>query len=287
MYRLSVLCLTGLFRLLLLVKPRYQQIGLKNLQLAFPEKDCEWHHKILKEHCGRLARVVADFFRLGFLNATWVEEHVSFPFANRYKEIKRQDPDRGVLLVGGHLGSFEVLPLCVAVRVSPIAFIAREMRPAWFNRWVTKVRSKHGNRVIQRRGAFKKVLRSLNDGTDVGILFDQNVVRKDAVFVEWFGRPAATTKALGVAALRKKARVIVGAIRDEEYNRYSVHAEECKLDSIYSDSELSDDEKILKLTQQIVHVYEELIREDPAGWFWLHRRWKTSPDESIAEDFYD
>jgi KDO2-lipid IV(A) lauroyltransferase len=139
------------------------------------------------------------------------------------------------------------------------------------------MREARGNKIIDRRGAFKAMVATLSSGMSVAVLFDQNVTRNHAVFVDWFGFPAATTKSVALAALRTEAPIFVASIRYCGSDRYRVEAEECECSDIYKNDALSTEEKVFEVTQRLASKYCEMIREFPEGWFWLHRRWKTRP----------
>ena len=119
----------------------------------------------------------------------------------------------------------------------------------------------------------------------MALLFDQNVRLGHAVFVDFFGVKAATTKAVALAALRNGAPLIVSSIAYLGQDRYRLDAVECDLKAILEDNALSTDDKVFRITQIATSHFEKMVREFPEGWFWLHRRWKTRP-EGQPEDLY-
>jgi KDO2-lipid IV(A) lauroyltransferase len=167
----------------------------------------------------------------------------------------------------------------------PISFVVRNFEWKALDRWWTKCRERYGNRVVNRKGAFKEVAQLLRAGTDVALLFDQNVKKKHATFVSWFGVLAATTKTIAVAALRAECPVVVAGIISLPGDKYRVLVEECDFSGIYQDSTMPSEEKIRIITQDLASRYEKMIREQPAAWFWMHRRWRTRP-EGEMENLY-
>ena len=274
------------FRVFLFFSARYRAIAHTNLALAFPEKDAAWRERVLREHCRSLARVIVDFARLPQLDEEWALSHIEFNELAQYRAVQRNASGKGALLVTGHLGSFELMPFYMAACESPIAFVVRNFKHKRIDDWWNRVRSARGNVVIPRKGALKGILKSLEQGVNVGVLFDQNVRRENAVFVNWFGKPASTTKAVGLAALRLKTPVLVFTIKSLGNDRYRLIMREVDCRDLYHDTERDKESRILELTHRCVFVFEDLIRDDPAGWFWLHRRWKTQPDENAPEDLY-
>ena len=283
--KLRTVVLAQLIRGLTLPFPRVRETSRRNLKLAFPELTQKERDLLLQQSFTSLARLVVDFARLDSLDASWVNKHVSCPFLPRFREIKKQHPGKGIVIATGHLGSFELLAHCVAMYGHPISFVVRLFELKRINRWWTGIRERYGNRVISRDGAFKHIMADLQQGRDVGILFDQNVKRNHAVFVDWFGKNAATTKSVALAALRTEAPVVVAAVVCRGDDNYEILAEECDFAALYADASIDSEEKVRRITQEVSNRYVAFIRQSPGEWFWLHRRWKTAP-EGQAEKFY-
>ncbi|MBX7137774.1 MAG: hypothetical protein K1X83_07290 [Oligoflexia bacterium] len=260
------------------VVPRFRKVALRNLEIALPEISPAERLVILEQSIESLARVFVDFARLALIDQAWIDQHVICPFLPRFEELKREHPEKGVLIATGHLGSFELVAHCAAIWGYPLSFIVRDFKLKRLDKWWRSIREAHGNRVISRKGAMRDVIRDLNLGRDVAILFDQNLTRKHAEFVDWFGVPAATTRAVGLAAVRTKAIVIVASIAAQPGEKYLVNMVECNFDSLYQDAALSPEAKIRRITQLCSLEYEKMIRKDPGQWFWMHRRWRTRPD---------
>lgn len=268
-----------LFRLVFLLMPKLKRISLRNLEIAFPEKDAAWRRTILSKNMREMGRLLSDTVRLSKLNEPWARGHVSCEFLPRYAELLSTSGGKGVLIATGHLGSFELLGHAIGLFGMPLSAVARKFRSPRLDRWWRSQREARGNSIIDRRGAFKAMIADLSAGRSVAVLFDQNVTRNHAVFPVWFGLPAATTRALALAAIKTEAPVVVASMRYCGRDRYSIEACECETSDIYRAAELSTDEKVMRLTQRLSDHYCEMIRCFPEGWFWLHRRWKTRPDE--------
>lgn len=274
-----------LLRSVFALVPSYRRIAFKNLQLVFPEYSAEQHEEIYQHSIRAFGRIFIDLARMHTLGEAWVKTHVECPYLEDYERIKREHPDTGVIFATGHLGSFEILAHCVPIYGYPISFVVRSFNLPRVNQWWRSKREVRGNRAIDRRGAFKEVSAELRHGRDVGVLFDQNVTRNHAVFVPFFGKPAATTKLVGLAALRAEAPIVVASIAYLGDDRYRINAVETNCRDIYQDGEMSTDEKVRVITERITDEYEKMIRANPGEWFWFHRRWKTAP-EGESETFY-
>lgn len=276
---------TGIFRIIFALIPSYRRIAFKNLQLVFPALSHQEHEQIYRDSIRAFGRIFIDLARLHTLDENWVRTHVENPYLPEYERIKRDHPETGVIFATGHLGSFEVLAHCVPIYGYPISFVVRSFNLPRVNHWWRSKREVRGNRAIDRRGAFKEVSAELNRGRDVGVLFDQNVTRNHAVFVPFFGRPAATTKLVGLAALRARAPIIAASITYLGNDRYRINACEVDCSDIYRNEEFDTDTKVRIITERITAEYERMILAHPGEWFWFHRRWKTAP-EGQTENFY-
>lgn len=283
--KIRLQCVNGLLFLVFRLIPKYERIGMRNLQSAFPEKSPEWHRSIFRDSIRSFGRIFVDFTRLHTLDQQWIRSHVECSYLETYQSLKTEGPKRGMIFATGHLGSFEVLAHCVPIYGFPISFVVRSFKLPKLDRWWRQKREAFGNRVIDRKGAFQAVMADLAAGRDVGILFDQNVTRNHAVFVDFFGRPTATTKMVGIAALRTEADVLVTSITHLGNDRYRINAVPCDFSEIYKSTTLTNEQKIRHITQHVTTEYEKMIRDNPGEWFWMHRRWKTTP-EGVPEDFY-
>src|SRR5262249_20426541 len=139
-----------------------------------------------------------------------------------------------------------------------------------------------GNRVFTREGGFREIASRLRAGEDVLMVMDQNVRAHHAVFASFFGRPAATTKAAGLAALRTGAPVFFAAAAETSSDRYKMlFAEFPAADSFPGGT----DEKIFHLTEAVHREFKKPIRSYPESWFWIHRRFKTKPFGQVEDSY--
>lgn len=265
-----------LWLLLFRVVPRLKKTIDVNLRIAFPERDEQWYREMVVKHAVEMGRLSADIIRLPSIDRHWMEEHVRFKNYDRYQRAHQAG---GVLLATGHLGSFELLGHLAGLSGSPVVAIARKFKSDRLNRWWESMRQASGNTIIDRKGAFKKMIQALDAKQSVAVLFDQNVKRKHAVFVPWFSMQAATTKSLALAVLQTSTPVFVASIRPLEGDIYEVWLEELDFSEVKNDSVLTEDQRIQDITARISSSFCERIVDFPEGWFWSHRRWKTRPDE--------
>lgn len=268
----------ALFRVI----PRLRKTIDVNLRIVFPERDEQWYREMVSKHAREMGRLSADIIRLPSIDRRWIDEHVRF---KNYEQFQRAHQETGALLATGHLGSFELLGHLAGLTGNPVVAIARKFKSDRLNGWWESMRQATGNTIIDRKGAFKKIIQALRAGQSVAVLFDQNVKKKHAVFVPWFSMHAATTKSLALAVLQTSAPVFVASIRFLEEDMYEVWLEELDFSEVKNDSVLTEDQKIEEITARISRLFCERIVDFPEGWFWSHRRWKTRPGEEDSSPY--
>ena len=129
---------------------------------------------------------------------------------------------------------------------------------------------------MYRQGTIRRVMRMLQAGQAVAVLIDQHVLGRDAVWVEFFGQPAATTSAVAALALRTGAPVVPVLALPLGHGRYRMIYEH-PIEPPRADSE----DPLHEFTQRCTDVLEMYVRRHPELWLWMHRRWRD--DESASE----
>ena len=140
-------------------------------------------------------------------------------------------------------------------------------------------RTRFGNRLIAKRDAARDILRALHGRQTVAILVDQNVLPREAVFVPFFGRLAATTPALALFQLKTDAPVVPAFVRPEGGGRYVLELGTPILADEFRAPGRDRDEAVRRATARYMEVTEEVVRTKPEAWLWMHNRWRTRPED--------
>lgn len=178
---------------------------------------------------------------------------------------------RGVLVLSGHLGNFELLVRLGGALDRPTWVVTNAFRSRLAERLWRALRA-GGPGLLPASGSGRAVLRALGRGEVVAFVLDQNVPPRGAVFVPFFGRLAATSPGLAKVALRSGAPIVpVFAERVEGGHRLVV---EPPIRAAGTGDRSGDVERV---TARCVGVVEAAIRRAPEQWLWIHRRWKTRP----------
>jgi Kdo2-lipid IVA lauroyltransferase/acyltransferase len=252
---------------------RQRNSGLQNLRMAFPEMSEAERERILRGCFQNIARLLVEFTHFPELNKENISKFVVHDGLDNYLEGLRRG--RGVIFMTAHFGAWELSSFAHAVYGFPLKFIVRPIDNRRVEALISRYRTLSGNAPIQRRDAARDVLKALRQNEAVGILFDQNTIRSEGVFADFFGVPAATTPAIALFALRTGAAVVPGfLIWDAALQKHRL-----RLDPPLELINTGDiDHDVLENTELFNKTLERYIRKYPDQWLWIHRRWKTRPE---------
>jgi Kdo2-lipid IVA lauroyltransferase/acyltransferase len=178
----------------------------------------------------------------------------------------------GALALTAHLGNWELLAVAHRLTGVPLSIVVRPLDAPWLDAVADRLRRKAGVELIDKRGALRPVLGALKRGRLVGILMDQNVARREGIFVSFFGRPASTSRSIAVLALRTGTPVVpIYIYRQDGRHRVVIHP------ALSVDPKAADGDAVTELTQRCTTSIEDAIGAAPEQWLWLHNRWRTRP----------
>jgi KDO2-lipid IV(A) lauroyltransferase len=259
-------------RTLLLMVPKLRRVALRNLQIAFPD----WSDAQRRETVRTMARFLAwqavEFARFPRYNLGNIERVIEIEGHENFLEAQRRG--KGVLILTGHIGAWELSSFAHAVYGYPMHYLARPLDNARLDAFVNRYRGLSGNEPIYKNESARAVLKTLHGGGIVGILADQNTLPEEGAFVDFFGEQACTTTGIARLALHTGAPVVPGyALWDRKSRKYKL-----RFDPAVELSETGNaDEDILRNTQRFSKIMENIIRKFPEQWVWVHARWKTRP----------
>lgn len=248
----------------------HRRLAVENLRAAFPVRTAEDCHAIAREMFSHFGRLLAVLLKFSTMTPQQMLACVEFEGEDRVVHAHGQG--RGVLLFTGHFGFWEINALVHALKIQPMSVLARPLDNPLLHDLLESVRRRTGNSVIYRRGAVRRVMRALEANQAVAVLIDQHIATFDAVYVDFFNRPAATTSALAALALRTGAAVVPVFALPLPGGRFRMVYEH-PVEPPAADSE----DAVRELTQRCTDVLEMYVRRYPELWLWMHRRWRDVP----------
>jgi KDO2-lipid IV(A) lauroyltransferase len=262
----------ALTRLLLTLTPKLRRTAEFNLRLAFPEWSGAQSAATLRGMTRSLGWMAAEFARMPRYNRENIEHVIVLDGQENFLEGQRRS--KGVLFLTAHLGAWELSSFAHALFGFPLHYMARPLDNARLDALVNRYRGLSGNQPIFKNESARAMLKILKDAGTIGILADQNTMREEGVFVDFFGVPACTTTGLARVALHTDAAVVPGyAVWDEPLGKYRLRFEPPV--ELLRTGDLERD--IFENTQLFAKITEGIIRKYPAQWVWVHARWKTRP----------
>jgi KDO2-lipid IV(A) lauroyltransferase len=259
-----------------LVLKNLRRTGLKNLEIAFPEKSESERNEILRGTFDNLGRVLGELSQFPKYSRSKLAELVDFELDEETKALyeRNKSEGRGVLITTGHLGNWEMLVFAFAALYEPISYLARPLDNPKIDDMLTVLRTRFGNTPINKTNSAMLAIGILRNGGGLGILSDINAHPKEGVFVPFFGVPACTPSGAAMIAIRADALIFpVFCVWDKTMRRYNlVHGR--LLEPVKTGDFKRD---IVETTAAFTAEIEMIIRAYPEQWMWIHKRWKTRP----------
>jgi len=251
----------------------HRRIAERNLAAAFPRRSARERRAIVRRVFTHFGRLLVELLKFSTLSDEALMARVEFEGEEHARLAYAQG--KGVLFITGHFGFWELHAVVHALRIEPIGVLARALDNPSLNQRLEDIRQRTGNSVIYRQGTIRRVMRMLQAGRGVAVLIDQHIQTRDAVYVEFFDRPAATTSAVAALALRTGAPVVPVFALPLGGGRYRMIYEH----PVEPPSAGSED-AIREFTQRCTDVLEMYVRRHPDLWLWMHRRWRDAGPSS-------
>ncbi len=251
---------------------RLRRVGLRNLELAYPEMAADEREAILRSEYRNLGLLLAEFCKMPGYTPESASHFIRYEGLENYQAARVKG--KGVLVLTGHLGAWELSSFYHSLMGMPMGLVIRRLDNPLVDTFVNRIRCLHGNRVIHKDDFARGLIASMRAGETVGILMDTNMTPPQGVFVPFFGVPACTASGMARIAARTEAAVVPGFLLwEESEQRYVLHFGQ-ELPVVHTGD--SEQDAIVN-TATFTAAIEAYVRRYPGQWLWVHRRWKTRP----------
>lgn len=268
-YQMSQKFLTYIFVFWGLCLGIRKSIVLKQLSDCYPEKSTKELKIILKKMHISLSIVAGDMFLRDDLGnkkisvAGWenIEDSLSL--------------GRGVLIVGGHLGNWELAGRYISKNNIPISVVIKRIRNIYINKLVNSIRVNHGIKIIYKKRALRPILKAFSQNEAVVTLIDQNAGR-EGVRVPFLTKDASLFTGFTRLAIRNNTPLVLGISVINEDGSYKfifekpIIPDEYRAQGSYKDNYSLE----IDIAKHFHKRLEYYISCYPEQWFWLHKRWK-------------
>jgi KDO2-lipid IV(A) lauroyltransferase len=247
----------------------------ENLRHAFPDLTDEARRDLTRgmwEHLFLLAVEMAHAPR----KIHWTNWRDYIDLARREVLVKVLFDDRPVVLVSAHYGNFELSGYALGVLGFPSFTIARPLDNPLLNRFVNEFRGSQGQFIFPKNGSAQPVDALLASGGTLALLADQHAGDKGC-WVDFFGRPASTHKAIALFALVNDAPLVVCFSRRTGGPLVHLLGAEEMIDPRDLPPEMRS---VPAITRWYTDCLERIIRCAPEQYWWVHRRWREPPRRS-------
>jgi KDO2-lipid IV(A) lauroyltransferase len=251
---------------------RLRRVGMRNLQLAFPEKSQKERRAILRGVYVSLGRLLGEACLFPYYTPESASQVAVYQGFENFEAAEQRG--KGVLFLTGHFGGWEIGSFFHSLMGHPMQIVVRPLDNPYVDALVTRYRGLHGNTMIGKQEFARGLIAAMRDNATVGILMDTNMTPPQGVFVNFFGISACTASGLARVALHTGAAVVPAfTIWDSVLRKYRVEFDPAL--ELVRTSDVEAD--AVANTQLFTKVLEDYVRRYPDQWLWVHRRWKTRP----------
>lgn len=238
------------------------------LARSLPEIPRDERAAIVDRMYANLGMNLVELLRLGSAPDEYLRDFLSVEGEEHVRAALAQG--KGVIALTGHIGNWDLLCTLSPRFGYPLTIITKEIKPPELNEYWMETRRRFGLKFVPAHNSYRKCLSALKKNELVGFILDQNMIRTEGVFVDFFGRPACTTPGLAYMAAQSGAPVLpVFAVREADgHHRIRI------LPALESPPD-REPETIRRFTQLYTRVIEQAVQEHPDQWIWIHRRWRT------------
>lgn len=244
-----------------------------NLRIAFPDDTDAQREVIAKRMWRHLFLMVAEIAHAPrkIHRATWRNWITLEGEALMLNALLTDGPK---VVISAHYGNFELGGYLLGLFGLPTHTIARTLDNPYVDRFVNEFRGRTGQYILAKNGSADEVDRVLSAGGILTLLGDQHAGPKGC-WVDFFGKPASTHKAVSLFTLSYEAPTVVVGVqrRGDSAMAYRISG----IDTIDPRAEGFALGTTTLLTEWFTRRLEQVIRREPAQYWWVHRRWKGEP----------
>jgi KDO2-lipid IV(A) lauroyltransferase len=263
------------------VDAKHRKRAIANISRSFPHFSPAKVERLARKSMQQTMMLFVEMlFTTRLIRIDTFTSHVRLGDFRKTLELLMQR-HRGLIMLTGHYGNWEILGYVLAELGFPTVSVARPLDNKYVNEWVLGVREKKGQRIVDKKGATEDITRALEAHGTVGFIADQNAGPK-GLFVDFFGRKASTYKSIGLLAMQYNVPVIIGyARRVGTKFDFEIGTQ----DIIYPEDWQNHDKPLNYITQRYTKAIEDFVAAEPGQYLWVHRRWKTRPKGEVAEAY--
>ncbi|MBN1396744.1 MAG: lysophospholipid acyltransferase family protein [Bacteroidetes bacterium] len=266
-----------------LARPAYKllksrrNVALQNLKYAFPDMEESERRQIALKSFQSVAVSFLELLWYPNFSKDRIKREVQIENLELFKQL--HEKGKGVIILTAHYGSWELATQAYTVYAdTPVCTIAKTQSNLLVDRKLTRLRELFGLKIVPMGIGVREVLKTLQQGGIVALAADQSAP-KESVMVNFFGRKVPTFQGPAIFALRTGAPIILGCTVRQDDGTYRMRFIQVETEDLGAPT----NENVYELTRRQVQMTEEIIRQKPEQWMWMHKRWKHSPEQAETE----
>jgi len=256
---------------------RDRRRAAENLAMAFPGAEGPVLDAWVRAMFKSLGCNIYEMLRLENITAERLDRRVERVEGIEHLEAAHAR-GRGLVVITGHIGCWELMPAYFTSRGYKVSVIARRMKVNRLNQQLVAMRRSFGVETLDRDSSPRAMLEPLHRGDAIGVLIDQHT-SVAGVYVPFFGKPAHTPTAVAKIAMLTRAPILPMAVFVGRNGKHVIHV----LPPIEAPEGVADRSRAIReLTEQCSLAVEKLIRIDPKQWVWFHHRWRQAEEHHVV-----
>ncbi len=273
----TALCIARLLgQLVYVFYPNRKVVAYSNLVSVFGSSKSSYELKrICKKAFINLSQTMIEILRLNKIDKKYITKYIDSVGFQNVEDALLKDK-KGAVLLTAHYGNWELLAIVGALKGYPMKVLAREQKPEKINDILNKYRESKGSEVINKGFETRAIIKALRNNQPVGILADQDAGRS-GMFVDFLGRPASMPSGPIAFAVKTKAKVLPTFIMRENGPYHKVEMNP----AIQFKTKGNKVEVFKSGLNEYSKILSKYIRKYPSQWLWFHKRWKSTPSNSL------
>jgi KDO2-lipid IV(A) lauroyltransferase len=251
------------------VAGRQRRRAVRNLLRCFPDLSRADVRRIARRVFANIGVNQLEVLRWMAGRADELNERIVVTGLEHFEEARARGT--GVIVLTAHVGNWDLLALWAAAQW-PLTIIAKDIKHSVLNRFWMEKRRQWGLTIVAARNSYRACLAALRRDETLGFVLDQNMIRRDGIFVDFFGRAACTTPGLAVLSAHSGAPVVPAFMLRRRDGRHEV-----RVLPLLEPPASGKPHAVVAATQEYTRIIEEVVRQHVDQWIWMHRRWRTQP----------
>lgn len=245
-----------------------KEVILKNLKIAFPEKEEKFYLNTAKENYFHFILTLLEIIKIPSL--TKEKLNAIFKVQNPGLLKEKISQNKGLIFLTAHFGNWELGAVAIGSQTDiAINVLTKPQRNNLVFKWLNDIRESFGNKSVKLGASVREIYKALKEKNVVGIVGDQRGP-KEGMRVLFFGKETAVFPGTAAISLKTGSPILTAIAERKPDFTYELTLGEINPD----EKEGSEEEKIRFINQKYMNILEDHIRKNPAQWFWMHNIWK-------------